>query len=52
MLANHYFIDHPRVIVTPHNAFNTTEAIIRILDTTIANVTAFASGTPTNLVTQ
>lgn len=52
LLANHYFIDHPRVIVTPHNAFNTTEAITRILDTTIGNISAFASGTPTNLVTQ
>ena len=50
MLANHYFIDHPHVIVTPHNAFNTTEAITRILDTTIGNITAFSSGTPTNIV--
>jgi len=51
LLANHYFIDHPRVIVTPHNAFNTTEAITRILDTTIGNITSFASGTPSNIVT-
>lgn len=51
MLANHYFIDHPRVIITPHNAFNTTEAITRILDTTIGNINSFASGAPSNLVT-
>ena len=50
LLANHYFIDHPRVIVTPHNAFNTTEAITRILDTTIGNIIAFGSGAPTNLI--
>lgn len=49
-LANHYFIDHPRVIVTPHNAFNSTEAITRILDTTIASLKGFSSGTPCNLI--
>ena len=51
-LANHYVIEHPRVIVTPHTAFNTTEAVTRILDTTIENVKAFSAGTPTNVVAQ
>jgi D-lactate dehydrogenase len=50
-LANHYLIDHPRVIVTPHLAFNTTEAVERILDTTIGNIKHFADGSPTNIVT-
>ena len=50
MLENHYLIDHPRVIVTPHLAFNTQEAVERILNTTIENVRAFAVGTPTNTV--
>lgn len=49
-LANHYIIDHPRVIVTPHTAFNTTEAITRILDTTIENMRHFAAGAPMNIV--
>lgn len=40
----------PNVVVTPHNAFNTGEAIMRILDTTVANIKAFASGKPQNLV--
>jgi len=40
----------PNVIVTPHNAFNTNEAFIRILDTTIDNIVAFVNGTPTNVV--
>jgi D-lactate dehydrogenase len=40
----------PNVIVTPHNAFNTHEAFIRILDTTIDNIVAFAGGTPINVV--
>lgn len=49
-LENHYLISHPRVIVTPHLAFNTTEAIERILDTTIENMRHFAEGSPTNVV--
>ncbi len=51
LLANHYLINHPRVIVTPHLAFNTTEAVERILNTTIENIQHFASGAPTNIVT-
>jgi D-lactate dehydrogenase len=50
LLANHYFMEHPNVIMTPHNAFNTQEAIERILNTTIENIKAFAAGTPTNVV--
>ncbi|GCE22655.1 NAD(P)-dependent oxidoreductase [Dictyobacter kobayashii] len=38
------------VFITPHVAFNTTEALRRILDTTVENVYAFAQGRPTNLV--
>ena len=49
-LENHYLISHPRVIVTPHLAFNTTEAVERILDTTIENIQKFKSGTPENIV--
>ncbi len=49
-LENHYLISHPRVIVTPHVAFNTTEAIERILDTTVENIQKFKTGTPVNTV--
>lgn len=49
-LENHYLIEHPRVIVTPHVAFNTTEAVERILNTTIGNIKNFASGSPANIV--
>ena len=38
------------VIVTPHNAFNTREASLRIIDTTIGNVVGFVNGMPTNVV--
>jgi len=40
----------PNVIMTPHNAFNTSEAAMRIIDTTIANIVAFVNGAPTNVV--
>ena len=38
------------VIFTPHNAFNSREALLRILDTTAGNIRAFAEGAPCNLV--
>ncbi len=50
VLSNHYLIDHPRVIITPHNAFNTDEAIKRILDTTVENINSFAKGEIKNSV--
>lgn len=50
LLANHYFIHHPHVIVTAHIAFNTQEAIERILNTTIENIHAFKNGSPINVV--
>lgn len=49
-LENHYLIEHPRVIVTPHLAFNTKEAVERILNTTIENIRAFEAGSPINTV--
>jgi D-lactate dehydrogenase len=44
-------LTHPRVIVTPHVAFDTQEAIQRILDTTKQNLEAFRMGNPINTVT-
>ncbi|HFC11187.1 MAG TPA: hydroxyacid dehydrogenase [Candidatus Kaiserbacteria bacterium] len=49
-LANHYLIDHPRVIVTAHIAFDSQEAVERILDTTAENLGAFAKGEPQNTI--
>ncbi|MFZ1075090.1 MAG: NAD(P)-dependent oxidoreductase [Minisyncoccia bacterium] len=49
-LENNYLIKHPRVIVTPHVAFNTIEAVERIIDTSIENIRKFEAGTPVNLV--
>jgi D-lactate dehydrogenase len=50
VLSNNYLINHPRVIVTPHIAFNTAEAVERILDTTIENILSFANGQIKNRV--
>lgn len=50
VLANHILLRQPNVIVTPHNAFNSKEALTRILDTTIENIRAFAAGKPINRV--
>lgn len=49
-LSNHYLIEHPRVIIAPHNAFNTEEAIKRILDTAADNMQAFARGEEKNFI--
>lgn len=38
------------VVVTPHMAFYSTEALQRILDVTVDNITAFFAGEPRNVV--
>jgi len=50
LVANHVLLRFPNVIVTPHVAYNTHEAVARIVETTIANIEAFAKGHPQNLV--
>lgn len=50
VLANNYLINHPRVIVTPHIAYNSNEAVERILDTTINNINSFINGEVKNRV--
>lgn len=47
---DHALMKMSNVIVTPHNAFNTDEALRRILDTTVDNVKAWAEGKPANVV--
>ena len=44
VLHNQYLIENSNVIITPHNAFNTQEAIERIFDTTVKNVESFGEG--------
>ncbi|MFZ5673241.1 MAG: hydroxyacid dehydrogenase [Pseudomonadota bacterium] len=51
LVANHVLLRFPNVLVTPHNAYNTDAALRRIIETTLANIEAFAEGRPANLVT-
>jgi D-lactate dehydrogenase len=50
VLENHILLEMPNVIVTPHNAFNTQEAMERILDTTIKNIKGFKKGRKINVI--
>lgn len=50
LLADHILLRLRNVVITPHSAFNTREAVQRILDATRDNIRAFVSGEPTNLV--
>jgi len=50
MLRNHVLLQKKNVYITPHNAFNSKEALYRILDTTIDNIIAFLRKKPINKV--
>jgi D-lactate dehydrogenase len=50
LVADHILLTMPNVIVTPHSAFNTREAIQRIVTTTVANIVSFLDGAPVNVV--
>ena len=43
-------LEMPNVVMTPHIAFDTREAEIRIMQTTADNIKGFISGKPINLV--
>lgn len=50
VLKNHILLHRENVVITPHIAFDSTEALQRILETTIDNITAFLGGAPVNVV--
>lgn len=50
LLSNHILQNRENVVITPHIAFDSREALLRILDTTVANIQLFVQGTPQNLV--
>lgn len=50
VLYDHILMDMPNVIITPHNAFNSNEALAEILNTTLNNIEAFVAGKPINLI--
>ena len=50
LVENHMLLKMPNAIITPHNAFNTQEALMRILETTIKSIKVFKKGKRVNLV--
>jgi len=52
IVEDHVLIGMPNVIVTPHIAFNSREAVQEIIDTTTSNIKAFVAGTPQNVIKQ
>ena len=50
LVMDHVLMHHDKVVITPHNAFNTSEARLRILQTSFDNIQAFLDGKPQNLV--
>jgi len=50
MLEEHILTEYDNVLITPHNAFNSTEALQRILNTTLQNINGFLDKNPVNLV--
>ncbi len=52
VLQNNILLRKPNVYITPHNAFNSREALHRILDTTIENIKGFLKKQLVNVVKQ
>lgn len=50
LVYDHMLMNHPKVLITPHNAFNSREALARITHTTIETIKAFLLGNVTNAV--
>jgi D-lactate dehydrogenase len=50
LVATHVLLHMRNVVITPHSAFNTREAVDRIVETSAANIAAFLAGNPQNIV--
>lgn len=50
VLEEHMLLKYPNVLITPHNAFNSTEALTRILDVTCENIHSYIKGKPMNVI--
>jgi len=50
VLTGHKLMSLDNVIVTPHNAFNSSEALNRIFSTAVENIRAWEKGKPKNLL--
>ncbi len=49
-LMEHMLLNRNDVLITPHNAFNTKEAVQEILDISLQNVKGYLSNAPVNVV--
>ncbi len=49
-LRNHILLHRENVVITPHIAFDSREALQRILETTVTNIASFINGAPLNVV--
>jgi D-lactate dehydrogenase len=52
LLRSHILVRREDVVITPHIAFYSREAVQRIINTTVENIIAFIEGRPQNLVGQ
>jgi len=50
LVQNHILLHRENVVITPHIAFNSREAFLRILQTTCANIETYLKGQTQNLV--
>ncbi|MBI4448484.1 hydroxyacid dehydrogenase [Candidatus Woesearchaeota archaeon] len=50
ILGDHLLLKRDNVLITPHNAFNTTEALTRILEATASNIEAYRKKEPINTI--
>lgn len=50
VIENHMLLNHPNVLITPHNAFNSVEALDRIIKTTEENIASFMENKQINIV--
>jgi D-lactate dehydrogenase len=48
--VNHVLLTRDDVVITPHNAFNSKEAMEEILETSVANIKGYINNTPINVI--
>lgn len=49
-LLDHILLNRDDVLITPHNAFNSNEAVEQIMEISVENIKAFVNGKPQNKV--
>lgn len=50
VMEEHMLLHHPNVVITPHNAFNSNEALSIILETTVKNIKSYGDKKPQNII--